>query len=711
MPEHTRNTNIALVIVLAVTAAVYLPSLRNGFTNWDDDIYVTGNAAVKDVSLRGAIRLFTGFHVSNYHPLTMLSLMADGALGGGGPFAYHLHSLGLHLLNILLVFVLFSRMHGRGIAPLAVAALFALHPIHTEPVAWISSRKDLLYSAFYLVSMTAYVNYVKYGRKKYYFASLGLFVLSLLSKPMAVTLPAVLFLLDYLSGKKLNMRSLKEKAPFFAAAAVFALLTVLAQQESASIREQNSLLFNILTAMHGLLFYAAKTVLPVNLAPLYEYPADTVGALPSVFILSPFITAAAAWCVIRMVRKGMKKPAFGILFYGLSLLPVLQILPAGRAYAADRYAYLPVMGLMYAAACGLESFSGKGKKQAYVSYTVLILAVSAFTALVPAQSAIWKNGVTLWTDTVRKYPDSPTPYVNRGIMLSRQGDYDGAVSDYSRALELRPDFVKAYSNRGNAYLGRNDTAAALADFDRAIEISPGMAALYINRAVTYHRMSRYGDAIADFTRAIELDSSYRQAYSGRADSYLASGQPQLAVLDNSILIRKTPGDPQPYFNRALAHAAMGMDTRALDDYNTAVRLRPGYLDAYLNRGNLYQKTGEYEKAAGDYGLIIEADRTYIRAYENLAAAYTEMERYSDALSILNDAFGISGGSRALFINRGIVHVHMKEYGNAVKDFTDAIKIDPGNPDAYHNRAYVYRLMGKGGLAEKDAARSKELGGD
>ncbi|MDP4267514.1 MAG: glycosyltransferase family 39 protein, partial [Bacteroidota bacterium] len=328
-----------LIAIIFITYISFTPSLHGTFTNWDDNGYVSENRAVKDLSSENIKHFITGYEMSNYHPVVMITYSLIYHYFKLSPFPYHFFNLFFHILNCLLLFFLIRKLSGKVTVSFIVSFLFALHPLHVESVSWISGTKDVLYTFFLIISLYSYLLYLE--KKKfspYYIYSLVFFILSCLSKAMAVVLPLLLFLIDYLHNRKADFRMFAEKIPFLLISLVMGIVTIYAQKSGNAIGEVTTTSFwqNLLIASHGILFYIYKMLLPYNLSAFYPYPNQVSGTLPFKFLIAP-VFVFAIFGLIFWSKKYTKIIIFGFLFYLLNILQVLQILPVGNAIAAERY--------------------------------------------------------------------------------------------------------------------------------------------------------------------------------------------------------------------------------------------------------------------------------------------------------------------------------------------------------------------------------------
>ncbi len=537
----------------------YLPSLHNGFVSWDDQAYVYANESLRRLDLW---RFLTGNFAGNWHPLTMISLAVDYAVWGLDPFGYHLTNAVIHALNTGLVFLIATRLYGlratdnggRGgfMAGLAAALLFGLHPLRVESVAWVSERKDVLFFFFYALSVLVYLRYAApdAARKaRWYLAALALFVLSLLSKPMAVSLPLVLLVLDlYPLGRLENAQDAKkavlEKIPFFAAAVALALVTVFTQQGALAPSGSVAFKVRVFTAVRAYAFYLYKTFLPAGLVPYYPlFPNASVLTAGYMAAFALFI-AVTVLCVLTYKRTRLFAALW--LFYVVTLLPASGIVQVGGQAVADRYTYLPGLAPVLLLAFGAARLSGAGRGARAAVTATLIGAAAVLSVLSVRQEHVWKDTVSLWTHEIDYYPvifayraraaeykklgmtekeiadygviirtggqDIDLFHIERARAFDSLGDTAAALKDLGAALAINPASVTALNNRGNVYRKTGDYKKAIADFQRAATLAPANAAVRINMALAYRDAGDERASIEQFREAARLGARPAQDY-------------------------------------------------------------------------------------------------------------------------------------------------------------------------------------------------------
>jgi len=607
MNEKKKSRVPLLVLILLVTAMVYSNSLRNGFVQWDDGEYVFNNPDIRQLNGESLHKFFTDFYLKMYSPVTLISYALDYRISQLEPAAYHRTNLIVHLLNVSLVFYFICLLTERTWIAGISALFFGIHPLHVESVAWISERKDLLYSLFYLCSLVTYILYRKKGsRYKNYFLAILFFILSLLSKSAAVTLPVILILIDYYLGKKLTLKNHLDKIPFFLLSIVFGILSLLSQRVIGSdldFATGYTILDRFSLGAYSLAFYIIKSILPFRLSALHPMPLKPNGLLPMKYYISSIAFLAFGWVLIRTFRSKAdetfkKDILFGLLFFLFTISLVLFI-PVGQAVVAERYTYIPYIGLFLI--LGSLYLHLKNKIVPFFPkveywYSVGLLALAVFCACSTyGRNAVWKDTLSLFTDVIEKNPDAGLAYNNRGNVRKGQNDFAGAMADYNRAIELK--YTDAFLNRGILRNGIKDYKNAIEDFNQALPMKSHREKVYYNRGIARLSLGDFKGAEEDFGKAIEIDPQYSSAYNNRGFvRYQKLLDFNGAISDFDIAIRLDPAASDIYYNRGNAKFRSGDFAGALHDYDKALQIAPGYAEAYLNKGIAFLKLKNIESA-------------------------------------------------------------------------------------------------------------------
>lgn len=508
------------VLLCAAVFAVFFPALGNDFVNWDDAQYVLSNPA-----LRGSWLDALAFSPGYYHPLTTLTYKLEFVLFGLNPAPYHFTNLALHLANCVSAYWLLTALGARRGAAFLAALLFGVHPVHVEPAAWVSGRKELLWALFSSWTLIFYLRFADTNSKKFFISSLALFLLAVISKPFAVVLPLALLLADHYRGRAFTPGLLLEKAPFLAIA--LPLLT-LSTGPSGFLLEgaaagPASLAGGAAAIAGNALFYAQKLLLPARLSALYPAAGLSAGMviLPALLLLS----VLAARRLMTAPPGGAagpgagKKIFFGLGFFLVTLFPALIVSPP-----ADRYVYLPALGLfflygefvlwLYGAARG----TGPEGTVSLPGRLVVLLVAAHFLALGYAsarRAPVWKNSLALWEDVLKNYPGEYMGYYGRGNAFAAAGEYGKALPDFTRCLELSPRYWKALNNRARLYADTKEFDKAIADYAAAIAINPAEPRLFLNRGNAYLLKGEKARAVEDYDRALAIAPGFPPALENR----------------------------------------------------------------------------------------------------------------------------------------------------------------------------------------------------
>ena len=604
---------VALGICL-LTALVYLPSLFNDFTNWDDTYYVTQNELITKLNPEHLYGIFTTSERSLYHPFTMLSFAFNYMFSGLNPFAYHFTSLLFHVLNTALVFWFVWLLSRKKLIVSAITALFfALHPMHVESVAWVSERKDVLYTFFFMLALVAHLKYLAKEQAKYYWLCLLAGTASLFSKATAVMLPIILLLLDHYWGRLdlrkpfKNIKVWLEKTPFFILSVIFGLLTIHYQSQGAiGDFEAYSIPQRFAFAAYGFVMYILKLFVPVKLSAFYPYP-DVANGLPAYYWLFLLAFIVILGLAFWSLRKG-KVLFFGIMFYFFMVALTLQFVSVGGAIMADRYTYVPYIGLFFALGWGLQHlYDTKGGNMAR-PIGLGVLALAAVCALLTVNRIkVWQNSKTLWTDVIEKYPSVPYAYYNRGLVYhygenahkdcennkACKGDEDckdkkaceAALTDYNAAIERKSTYADAFYNRGKLQqyeFKRFDEA--LQDYTQALTLKPDLADAHHVRGILYHyELAEFDKALSDYNKALELKPKLHKALNNRGTLYFNKLKKfDLALADFDKAIALHGDDAQYHINRSYAYYAKGNFEVALQNALKAKQMGFGVTEKYLN---------------------------------------------------------------------------------------------------------------------------------
>ena len=585
-PARDRSFALWLFGVLAMTGLCILPMLGNGFTNWDDDVYVTSNSIIRAPDWEA---IFTRASAHNYHPLTMLTLAFNYAISALDPFSYHLVNWLLHILNTSLVFLFIYRISGRKIfVAVFTSLIFGIHPMHVESVAWVSERKDVLYACFFLLAMLQYWSFLETARRIKFLYCFIFFILSLLSKPAAIILPFVLLLLDYWRGRSFTWKVWAEKTPFFIFSLLFGFITIKVQAADAIVGLDTYPLWSrFFFACYTIMIYAARFFVPYPLSAFHPYPSVDALGLP--VLLSPVFIIALLF--LLWLKRKDKLVVFSLLFFIVNLLLVMQFISIGLTIVSERYTYVPYIGLSFLVGMWLNKYLESNSSSVIRAIPFVIAIIFGFISF--QRTKVWKDGDTLWSDVVKHYPDAATPRSNHADYLRKMAGLPAyktqkdellrrALEESSIAIKLKPTHIKAYVNRQNIYLVLGKDSLAMADAETLLKLEPSNSQAFYTKGFAYMRFDREDSSLFWFNKSIEADPN--------ADFVLNSR--------GTLLFNK--------FKRY---------SEALADFTRAIELNPQG-EYFYNRSNCYFRMGDIVKAKSDAVIALQKGYIIPDAYKN-----------------------------------------------------------------------------------------------
>ncbi len=566
--QRWRVTGLCLVLA-AITFAVFGQTAGFGFVTYDDSKYVYGNPVVaRSLTFKGIVWAFTSIYASNWHPLTWLSHMLDCQLYGLHPGGHHLTSVLLHTATVIALFLVLLQMTGAFWRSAFVSAVFAIHPLRVESVAWVAERKDVLSGLFFMLTIGAYV---RYARRPWSLARYGLVVLllamGLMCKPMLVTLPVVLLLLDYWPLQRVEPQKLSrlvlEKLPLLALSAASCVTTLLAQSGAIQSAVSFSLPYRLGNALAACMVYFGQMLWPAGLAALYPFPHS--GAPPWEVALAGILLAslsAFTW------SERQRRPwlLIGWLWYLVMLLPVVGIIQVGSQAHADRYTYLPQIGI-YVALTWLVA-EWRVNHAALGGLMAGVLAVLMVCAW--KQTTYWQNNETLWTRALACTTGNYVAHMELGAALLQKGKVDEAISHYHEALQIKPDEAEMHYNLGNALLQKGRVDDAMTQYQVALEIKPNYSAAHVNLGNVLQQKRRVDEAITQYQEALQIDPDNGDAQNNLGNVLLQKGKVGEAIPHFQKALQLEPADPGIQNNLAWLLAAS--PEASLRNGNKAVEL-------------------------------------------------------------------------------------------------------------------------------------------
>jgi tetratricopeptide (TPR) repeat protein len=716
---NTRPEIMICLVLVIVTLAVYWQVRNHSFVNLDDGMYVTDNYHVRaGLSLESVKWALTETEAANWHPLTRLSHMLDVQLFGMDAGAHHMTSLYFHLANTLLLFFVFKRMTGCIWQSGLVAALFALHPLHVESVAWVSERKDVLSTFFWLLTMGGYVRYVERPGKIKFLIPLSFFALGLMAKPMLVTLPFVLLLMDYwplgrLGGevmpcsvtdgpdrsanphpaslntqpssggqRELILRVVIEKIPFFALSAASCWMTIYAQLGKGAVAslERFPIVIRVTNALVSYVKYIGKTIWPESLAAYYPHPG--IGSWWWV-LAAGLLLVVISILAVRTIRQW---PWFmvGWLWYLGTLVPVIGLLQVGAQAMADRYTYVPLIGLFIITAWGFPELTAgwrhKKKLLAWAGAFLLItlMASSWF------QVRHWKNSIALFEHALHVTKNNYFAHDGMGLFLASQGKNDEAIHQYSEALRIRPDFAEAHNHLGNVLKTKGITAEAIDHYKEALRIKPEYADAYCNLGHILAGQGKIADAVKQYTAALKLRPEYPKGHYHLASALMSQGKIDEAIAHYVKALNKRPTDAKIFNQLGIALVKKGKINEAGILFSKAVQIEPHFAKAHYNLGHALLSQGRLNQAVFHYASVLQIEPENAGAHFALGTVYLRQGKLDEAIVHNREALRLRPGHAKTHTNLGIAMSRKGMIEEGLAHLQMARKIQPGHENAQKN---------------------------
>ena len=637
---------ISIILVVAVLA-VYWPVHDYEFLKYDDDKYVTDNRNVKPgLSWQSVRWAFTTGHASNWHPLTWLSHMLDCQLFELNAGAHHLTSLLFHTANTLLLFIVLTRMTGGLWASGFVAAVFGLHPLHIESVAWVAERKDVLSTFFWLLTMLAYVHYAEKPKLARYLLTLVLLALGLMAKPMLVTLPFVLLLMDYWPLERLQFRKptgsgdlqkgdtrcrpvwflVLEKVPFFVLTAISSFVTFIVQRKGGAMpgMEMLSIRSRVDNAIVSYVIYIVKMLWPSRLGVLYPHPA---GGLPMTkVVVCGLVLVLLTICFICLVRW-RRFPAVGWFWYVGTLVPVIGLVQVGVQAHADRYTYVPLIGLFVIIAWGIPELFAKRPYRKVVLGMLAGAVLAAMIAATSVQLRYWKNSIALFGHTLDVTKNNWIMHGNYATILTTAGEKEKAIDQFNRALKIKPDSAEVHTNLGNLLRDAGRLDDAIKHYRKAIKLEPGLSEGHYNLAVALAKQQDFDEAISEYREAWRLDKWNLDAVSNLAyllDEKKGRTQDAIELYEKAIALE--PANVIAHGRLGLALAKVNRIDEAIEQFYIVLKARPDDLEMHCNVGLLLEKKDKIAEAIEHYQQALKIKPDDSRARNLLKAALAKQKR-------------------------------------------------------------------------------------
>ena len=713
-------TAFLLIPILVLTFLSYLPILKGEFLLWDDDVHVLENITIRGLDLEHVLEMFTATVNKIYIPLTSFSFALEHHFFGYNPFVYHLDNVLLHLLVVVMVFFLGQRLGLPQAAAGAGALIFGVHPIHVESVAWITERKDVLYAAFYMAALLSYLRYLEEKRGSWLVVTTMLGILSMLAKPMALSLPLILLLLDWFKGRPFKKQALIEKLPLCVMIGGIALITYAAHARVPGESVAQSALIWPWTFT----FYLRQFFFPYISVPLYRLAKPVTLTNPEYFLslaVLVLVVLAAARLSVNQSRlyvgtvqdsapgapRRHKWFVFAVLFYFLSVFFLLRFDETKDVnVVADRFMYLPSLGLCLLLGLGIERLWMKcrGKNLARGMIVAgLVLLAAAFSFKTFRQCYVWRDSMALWRHDLKFYPDEPLALNNFAVTLGKTREFEDAQKEYRKVMRSGLAGVsKGLAPEVVAKIRKADHLIGL--YRRAVEVEPGYMDAHYNLGEQYARVGRFPEAVEAYKKALEIDPEFKDAHCGLGDVYAEVGDERQAVFAYEQALRFHPEDKDLHVIVVKAYTkAIGKNpgvaayrearNNVLARYAAMVNQDRPKATSYFNLGNLYAEAGDRAMALLAYRRALELNPRHAVTLYNLGNLYKDQGRFKDALVFYQKAISVDPRISDAWLNMGIIYGKQKETGQEKAYYQKAVEVNPRNGRAYFNLGFLEEAAG------------------
>jgi protein O-mannosyl-transferase len=692
---------VAGVLLMGLTVLIYFPALRAGFV-WDDAEYVTDNPTLH--SLDGLRRIWLEpSALPQYYPLTLTTFWIEHHLWELRPFGYHFDNILLHALTALLLWVVLRRLRVPG--AWVAAAIFALHPIQVESVAWITERKNVLSGLFTLAALLAFLRGTGLDRprqpvtidRRWYAGACVLCAAGLLSKTTACALPPVLLLLVWWKRGSIDRRAVWLTTPFFVLGALMAAATMVVEGHYVAGAEwSRPLVERGLVAGRAFWFYPYTLIWPRTLA--FIYPRWSIE--PQVWWQSLFPAGVAAVTVgLYLGRRHLGRgPLVAVLCYAVALVPVsgfFNIYFMRYAFVADRFAYLPSIPLIVLATTTFAKLAARagrgGPPIALLTATVVVVALAGLTI---RRCGIYETPRALWADTVAKNPDSWLAHNNLGVLLERAGDTDAAVTQYTAAVRLQPAYPETYLNLGNVLRSQGKLEEAATLYGVALRLQPAYPMAHLNLGLTLAAQGKMEDAVREYRDAVRQSPEFPEANNSLGAALQVQGDLAAAAAAYAAALRLRPGYAEAHYNLATVLAATGQLDDAVTHYAAAVRLRPEYPDARVNLGNLLTASGKRDQAVAEYEAAVRLQPAHAEAHNSLGVALAEQGRIQEARDHFEQAVRAKPDYPEAHSNLGNTLQALGALDDAIAQYEAALRLRPTYAEARNNLGMALAAQGK-----------------
>ncbi len=699
---------LSVIFILVMTFFVYFPTIKNDFVNWDDDVHLLNNLSVRSLDMENIKEIFSKPINKIYVPLSILSYALEYRWFGYNPKVYHFDNLLLHLLITVLIFRLSLRLGLSTVGAFVATIIFAIHPIHVESVGWVTERKDVLYTLFYLLALWMYLRYLSVEhalKKERYFdlfmvTFLGL--LSMLAKPMALSLPLILFLMDWFNRRKIQPRIFLEKIPLCLLIAGIGWITYLPHARVPG----NNVIEGCLIWVWTFVFYIRQFVFPIVLVPIYQLP-EPISFANVEYSLSMVIVVALTWAAIRFRKHRWWMWALGYYFFSIFFL-LRYDYSKDTNIVADRFMYLSCLGFCHLLGYWSDriffSVQEKLKILKKIFALVLILIITTLAVKTFKQCQVWKNSISLWQHQLKFYPDQHIALNNLATAFRDLDVYIQAEKRYLIMMQM-----KSEGQNISTLVGIDQTIKMIdqliAMFQKAIQLEPTYVDAQYNLAKLYQDLGLIEEAVAAYNKTLALDPNYKDTHVNMGQMYQDFGQFDKAVEAFRRALELNPNDEDLYvdivktYNKAIkSFGPLPFYEQARDEmlhsFQEFIRTKSPRARSYFNFGVLYDDMGDYERAISAYRMALDINPNYVKALYNLTNIYLQAGQLKTALSLYEKIINIDPRFIEAYLNIGVIESRLGNSERAIASFNKILKIDPQNAKAYFNLGFIQQNTGK-----------------
>jgi len=691
----------------AITFAVFGQTAGFNFVNYDDKSYVYDNPVVqRGLTLKGAVWAFTFGEIGHWHPLTWLTHMADCQVYGLWAGGHHLTNVALHAAAAVLLFLALREMTGSLWRSAFVAGVFAIHPLRVESVAWIAERKDVLSGVCFMLTLWAYARYAR-RPTGWRFAVVALsFGLGLLCKNMLVTLPFVLLLLDWWPLHRVKLAPfwglVKEKIPLFLLSIGSCVATFLVPEKVLD-SERIPFLERLGNAVVSYGVYLRQMVFPAGLAIPYLYPP--VG-LPLCKVALAFVVLAAISISVLACRKRRPYLLMGWLWYLGMLVPAIGIVQISYYARADRYTYLPGIGLVLAGTWMVGDWSLGWKHRRAALGGLMAAVMGALMVCAWIQTGYWKSSETLWTHTFACTTGNNVAHYNLGLALDHEGRVEEAIAQFQKALEINANSAEAHHNLGAALFRKGKVDEAIVHYQEALRIKPDDAKAHYNLGIALGQQGRVDEAITHYREALEINPDYGEAHNNLGNVLRQTGRADEAITHFQRALGINPDDVTARNNLGTALQQKGRVDEAITQYQEALKIKPDFAEAHNNLGSAFLQMGRVNEAIPHFQIALQITPEYLEARNNLGSALRQTGRVDEAITQYQEALRIKPDSAGTHYNLGNALLQKGNVSEAIAHFQQAVQIGPADPAAQNNLAWLLAACPEASL--RNGARAVEL---